>query len=150
MADDEFDGSSNDSVDGAADDGTALGTMGDGGIQENGGGSRTLEGVLRALINQRRRYTLYFMQDNEVSDLDELAAHVAAMEQDTDPEVVNTEQADQVRTSLLHSDLPMLEDVALVEFDRRSEAVRYSQPPDLLETLLRLCATFDAPPDQSN
>ena len=116
----------------------------DGGSQTDDD-QRMLEGVLRALLNQRRRYTLYFLQATEVSEVDELATHVAAMEQDTDPETVDPDQVEKVQVSLVHSDLPMLEDQGLVEFDRRSSAVRYSRPPELLDKMLSLCATFDTP-----
>ncbi|ADB62912.1 hypothetical protein Htur_4074 (plasmid) [Haloterrigena turkmenica DSM 5511] len=64
--------------------------VGDGGIQTGNDGQRKLEGVLRALLNQRRRYTLSFLQETEVSDLDELARHVAAMEQETDPATIES------------------------------------------------------------
>ncbi|WP_449271835.1 DUF7344 domain-containing protein [Haloterrigena turkmenica] len=50
-----------------------------------------------------------------------------------------------MQTSLAHSDLPKLAENGLVEFDRRSKAVRYSRPPDLLDKMLRLCANFDDP-----
>ncbi|ADB63538.1 hypothetical protein Htur_4766 (plasmid) [Haloterrigena turkmenica DSM 5511] len=130
--------------DDATDTQTGQTIIGDGGVQTGDDGQRKLEGVLRALLNQRRRYTLYFLQENEVSDLDELTKHVAAMEQGADP-VAESVQIDQVRTSLVHSDLPKLAENGLVEFDRRSEAVRYSRPPELLDKMLRLCANFDDP-----
>ncbi|ELZ24386.1 hypothetical protein C477_01170 [Haloterrigena salina JCM 13891] len=106
---------------------------------------RKLEGILHVLLDERRRYILYFLQEHEVSELDELATHVTAMEQETDPDAVRSERVKRVRISLVHADLPRLEDSRLVEFDRRSKAVRYSRPPELLARMLRLCANFDAP-----
>lgn len=141
MLDDESKGERSDSVDNASDTQTIVG---DGGVQPDNAQWK-LEGIFRALLDQRRRYALYFLQDTKVTNLNELATHVAAMEQDTDPAAVSSDQIEQVQISLVHADLPLLEDRGLVEFDQRSNAVRYARPPDLLEKLLRLCARFDAP-----
>lgn len=145
MSEKELGGDRTGSVDSATDTQTDLTIVGDGGVRTGDDDQWKLEGVLRALLHQRSRYTLYFLQGNKVTDLDELATHVAAMEQDTDPAAVGSARVKQVQTSLIHSDLPRLEENGLIEFDRRSKAVRYSRPPDLLEKMLRLCATFDDP-----
>lgn len=107
------------------------------------GGQTTLEAVLRALTNHRRRYILYHLREEEVSNLDEVARHIAKVEEENTSEERLDERVEQEKAALIHQDLPVLEDAALVEFDQRSEAVRYCEPPALLDKLLHICKDVD-------
>ena len=109
------------------------------------GDRATLEAVLRAITNYRRRHILYHLREEEVSDLDTVARHVAKVEEESITEERLEKRAEQELPALVHSDLPALEDAALVEFDQRSEAVRYCEPPALLDKLLHICEEVDPP-----
>lgn len=139
---DEFGGDQSDSGDDSTTARKARMIVGDGGIQTDTGREK-LDNVLRALLDRRRRYALYFLAENEVSDVEELATHVAAMEENTAPDTISSGRIEQVQISLVHADLPLLEENGFVEFDRRSDTIRYSYPPDLLEEMLDLCSEFD-------
>lgn len=92
MPDEESDGEQTPLVDYEAETRSDPELLGDGGIQTDDDGQEKLERVLRALLDQRRRYTLYVLQETEVTDLDKLAAQVVALEQDAAPEAVDLDR----------------------------------------------------------
>ncbi|WP_436345553.1 DUF7344 domain-containing protein [Natronorubrum sp. FCH18a] len=125
-------------------------TAQDGGQNADDIGHKKLERILQTLTSQRRRYILYEMQENEVSDIDSLATTVTAMVQEVPPEKVKTKDVDNMKSQLIHAELPALADAGFIEYDQRSKAVRYSNPPSLLDGFLRLSAKIDSPSDQSS
>lgn len=122
----------------------------------NGGGGRRVEpdetrrrldDILAVLSDRRRRDLLYHLVGTEVTDVDTLTRNAAAMFEQTPAEDVPSEIREQVRVELVHSHLPKLADVGVIEFDPRSEAVRYRDVPPVLGRLLEACrdAEVDAP-----
>ncbi|MFC6718879.1 hypothetical protein ACFQGT_14650 [Natrialbaceae archaeon GCM10025810] len=94
----------------------------------------SLDVVFDLLANRRRRYALYYLYDRPdgVSSLDDLVDGVLTYE------VIEGDVEDHrttVRTSLQHVHLPKLEDAGIVEYDPRSETVRYWTQPSLEEWL---------------
>lgn len=94
----------------------------------------SLDVVFDVLANQRRRFVLYHLHDSTdgIATIDEIAAYVASLEEsDAEP----AEHRLHVVTSLQHMHLPKLEDAGVVEYDQRSETVRYWRQPSLEEWL---------------
>ena len=109
------------------------------------GGYSLTERVFGGLANKRRRYILYYLQDWEHTDVETLASQITAWEQDASIDEVSDEDQNEVLTSLLHSELPKLADYGLIEYDQRSGALRYTDPPALLEETLALTALVEKP-----
>lgn len=107
------------------------------------GGITDLNEVLNCLASARRRHVLYYLQTNTVAELHEVATHVAAREENILPEAVTDEHRKQVEIQLVHSDLPRLADAHFIEYDRRSNTVRYTEPPRLLHRVLELLAKLE-------
>jgi hypothetical protein len=97
-----------------------------------------LDTVCELLANATRRATLlYFVEhETDVAELAELVEHIHA-----DVEAVTT--LDQARRKLAHQHLPKLADHGVIEYDERSETVRYWDG-ERLETLL-VVGTDDHP-----
>ena len=112
---------------------------------ERNGYQTQLEALLEALTSRRRRYALYYLRDQEVTDLDSLATHLASVEGNVATAALSDEAITRVKTELVHTELPALADARLIEYDPRSEVIRYSAPPAPLEAFLRLSARIDAP-----
>ncbi|OLZ40793.1 hypothetical protein A6E15_07225 [Natrinema saccharevitans] len=110
----------------------------------------SLDLVFDLLSNRRRRYALYYLnqQSDGVATVAALAKNVVAFErgaadgadrdaarspsdQDPDP----ADERGTVRVELRHVHLPKLEDAGVLEHDRRSETVRYWGQPSLEEWL---------------
>lgn len=89
-----------------------------------------LDERLRALGDYHRRCLLYYFltKDEETATIDELRefelAHIPEAESD-----------DQVTISLYHQWIPKLAEVGFVEFDERSQTVRYSASESLSSLL---------------
>ncbi len=99
----------------------------------------SLDLVFELLSNSRRRYALYHLneQPDGVATLETLTENVVAFEQKTgtrDGEHTTDRHA-SVQMALTHTHLPKLEDAGLLEYDRRSEMVRYWRQPSVEEWL---------------
>ena len=104
---------------------------------ETNGGSDELDSVLHAIRNRRRRHILYHLQDHEVSQIDDLA--LAACQAECDRSDVDDEQLNRMSATILHSDLPALQEGGFIDYDQRSQTARYQTPSRLLEMFLRIC-----------
>lgn len=105
------------------------------GEKESGVGLRgeSLSDTLDALADEKRRYALHFFQNQtkDVASVEDLAEYILARECEAD-------DGDHVRVALHHRDLPNLDDAGLIDYDARSNTVRYrgdSTAEDLLEHL---------------
>lgn len=112
------------------------GLVGDGGIA-------TLEVIFSCLTNPKRRFVLYYLQDREIVTVDELAEQVAGWETETPPAEVETEHRERIAEELVHTHLPRLADALFIEYDPRSNTIRYTDPPALLDEVLRLTAQLE-------
>lgn len=94
----------------------------------------SLDLIFALLANQRRRYALYYLftQSNGVAAADAIASAVCTLEERVTGQTVS--QA-QVRTALQHVHFPKLEEAGVVEYDPRSETVRYWDTPSVEEWL---------------
>lgn len=104
------------------------------------GGDRRLDRILEGVARPRCRRVLYCLAEDEPLSLDEVTARIAEHETGPNPA---TEQHGAVKTDLYHHVLPKLADLKLIEYDLRSETVRFQDPPSELEEFLRLCRQLD-------
>lgn len=80
--------------------------------------------VFDALAHARRRVLLSILVERQGPITEhELAAQIAACEQETPPGDETNEKHEQIQLSLSHCHLPKLEDVGLIEYDRDEGAV---------------------------
>ena len=107
------------------------------------GGKTTLNDVMGVLANPRRRAVFYYLQEHEVASVAELAHHLAEQTAEGPTQGVEDYQVEQITLSLLHNTLPKLADSQFIEYDPTSRTVRYTQPPELLDTVLRFLARFE-------
>ncbi|RBI62473.1 hypothetical protein DMJ13_11485 [halophilic archaeon] len=107
---------------------TDTGSDRDGGDGSSGGTS--FDELLQIVADRHRRSVLYCLQDanEDVASFDELREHLLARDLDID-------DSERATIALHHRILPRLEDAGLVEYDARSDTVRYRED-DLAERLL--------------
>lgn len=93
----------------------------------------SLDIVFDVLADRRRRYVLYYLHERPdgIASIDEIADHVVALEGD----VERSDHRVGIVTSLQHVHLPKLADSGMIEYDARSETVRYRTQPSLEEWL---------------
>jgi hypothetical protein len=119
--------------------GVGGGTTGDDGPESDVGGSEaalpadrpsegapTRDDLFEALDNRRRRYMIHYLQRREGDDpvdVSEVSAQVAAWELDADPELIGYDDRKNVHTALYQFHAPKLDDLGLVEYDKRSGTV---------------------------
>lgn len=107
------------------------------------GGRPALDRVLEGLSRERDRHILYHLMDNEPTEFDELVDAIAAVEAGRSAAAVPDDVHEEIRTKLYHMRLPKLEDLGIIEFDERSGAVRYRNPPPHFEEFLHLARDLD-------
>ena len=82
------------------------------------------EEVFEVLRNQRRRYVLqYLKQDDRAVELGNLAQQVAAWEYETTTDEVTPEQRKRVYTTLQQTHLPKMDEAGILEFDSNTGIV---------------------------
>lgn len=102
----------------------------------------SLDALLEILSNQERRYLLeYLIDETEVTaspkDAISYITRQITLQRGEQP---NTED---IQVSLQHHHLPKLANAGLIEYDMRSETIRY-HGNDQLEELYELVSEFDA------
>lgn len=83
-----------------------------------------LERLIEALNHRRRRELLYLLQDRGAMEMESAVRSVAASELDAPPRGISDDVLLDVNIALHHNHLPRLEQLGIVEFDRRSEMLR--------------------------
>jgi hypothetical protein len=89
------------------------------------------------LAERRRRYALYALlgTDDGLAEVASLADEVAMWEARKGDEKLTESLRDEVAEDLRETHLPKLADVDIVEYDDRSDVVRYWRQPTLEEYL---------------
>lgn len=92
----------------------------------------SLDLVFDLLSVRRRRYALYHLadQDDGIATFDELVDSIHTREDEG-----GDDNRLQIQTALQHVHLPRLEDAGILEYDARSDTVRYWEQPTLEEWL---------------
>lgn len=110
---------------------------------EPDGGLSPLDRVLEALSRETDRYILYYLTENEAVELDDLVDGLVTSETDQPPSAVSEELRREICIELHHERLPRLEDLGIVEYDHRTGAVRYRNPPQHLREFLELARELE-------
>lgn len=107
------------------------------------GGRSPLDRILIGLHDDRRRCLLYHLDEEDPCSLDGAARRVAAWEHGCDPDDVPDDIYDRVKLDLYHTHLPKLADLNVLDYDKRSEAIRLRDPPEKLSDFLELAREED-------
>lgn len=106
------------------------------------GGRSSIDVALETLASRRRRYALYYLQDQTTATLREVALQVTAWEKGES--VRATDLDDRVYADFYHRHLPKLVDANMVEYDPRQELIRYDCS-ELVECVLELAEWMESP-----
>lgn len=101
----------------------------------------SVDAMLDILANADRRYLLEFLADqpDNTASFEAAAKHVIT---ETGRERGAQPNHDEVQIDLLHHHLPKLSDAGVVEYDVRSQTIRYD-PDDNLEALFDRVREFE-------
>ncbi|RQG98850.1 DUF7344 domain-containing protein [Natrarchaeobius oligotrophus] len=102
-----------------------------------------LDETLLLLSHHRRRDVLYYLSEHELAGVETLATEIVANERGCPPRDVTPADREPITIDLYQNHLPKLTDGRLVEFDRRSGAVRWSFPSSNATTLLEFFYDFE-------
>lgn len=114
--------------------------------EEPGADERELpppEGVFGALSNRRRIRLLSVLRSTESVDVEELTDILVGWEATTDGPA-GPDEWTQCRVELIHSQLPLLSDVGLVDYDTGEGTVELASLPDPVEELLAFAGEYDS------
>lgn len=79
-----------------------------------------LDLVFALLSESRRRYLLYHFLENDVGNVENLSARIAAWEADSSVREVDEDDRREVAVSLIHNHMPRLADHDVLEYDDRN------------------------------
>ena len=84
----------------------------------------TVGRVFDALSDHRRRYALYILSEHGTPmSVSALAERMAPWVHDVEPDDVTEEQIERTHVGLRHGQLPKLDDVGAIDYDRRHSLV---------------------------
>lgn len=106
------------------------------------GGRASVDIVLETLASRRRRYALYYLQDQTTATLQEVSLQVTAWEKGVS--IQTTDFDDRIYADFYHRHLPKLADANMIEYDPRQELIRYDCS-DLVERMLELARWVESP-----
>ena len=101
--------------------------------------------VFDVLSNPRRRYALHVVRDEDEVELGEVAEQVAAWENDTSVESVDSTERKHAYTALQQRHLPRMDEMDVVEFDRRAGTVAPAGALDEFDIYLEVVEGRDVP-----
>ncbi|WP_266077507.1 DUF7344 domain-containing protein [Haladaptatus caseinilyticus] len=95
----------------------------------------SFDDIFKLLSEKRRRYAIHYLSSTPdgFAALSDLVEQVAAWETETMAADVPDDYRRRVEASLHHTHLPKLDDVNIIDYDARSESVRYWGQPVLEE-----------------
>jgi DNA-binding transcriptional ArsR family regulator len=108
-------------------------------------GSQRFNEILTALSNTQRRRILYYLQETDSASQDEVADRLIAWKYDSPPDDDSDEAIERLKIELHHNHLPRLEELRLIEYDRRTEELLVRDLPELAEQCLEHCKSADLP-----
>ncbi|AGB16229.1 hypothetical protein Halru_1622 [Halovivax ruber XH-70] len=89
--------------------------------------------IFELLKNRRRREVLTYLLDcDETVTLSELAEQIAAWENDTTVNQLNSDQRKRVYVALYQTHLPKMDDAGIIEYDQDRGLIELSDNADLL------------------
>ncbi|MFB6167905.1 MAG: hypothetical protein ABEJ43_03560 [Haloferacaceae archaeon] len=95
-------------------------------VESDASGPLTRDDLFEALDNRRRRYTIHYLQergDDAPVDLSDVSTQVAAWELEEDPDQIGYSDRKNVHTALYQFHAPKLDDLGLVEYNKRRGAI---------------------------
>lgn len=107
------------------------------------GGRDPIDRILLALSEPRCRYLLYFLDERGDAYIEDVARFIAACERDCDPSESPEDHVEQVKRDLYHVHLPKLADNNIIDYDRRSGAMCFQNPPPNLSSFLELASEVE-------
>ena len=96
-----------------------------------------LSNAFELLANERRLYAILRLRESESRmTVRGLATDIAAYERDRCPDDVSEETISRVYLSLLHTHLPRLHEMKVIEYHRASEYLVFSNNSPAVETVV--------------
>ena len=97
----------------------------------------TLSNAFELLANERRLCAILCLRGSEGRmTVRDLATEIAAIERDSCPDEVSEEVVTRVYISLLHTHLPRLYEMKVVEYHRATEYLAFSNNSPAVETVI--------------
>ena len=95
-----------------------------------------IDRVFAGIANERSRRVLYSLTETEVGTIDALVEEVVEREVGLPAEMTSAERRERIRTDLVHTHLPRLADLEIVEYDPDDGTVDYGDPPPRFDEFL--------------
>lgn len=103
--------------------------------------------IFDVLSNERRQCVLHYLKQHEGRrvELRELVDHVAAWENDTTPEHLNSDERKRVYTALRQSHLPKLDDAGVIEYEHMRGEVELTDQARQVQLYMEYVPEQDIP-----
>ncbi|WP_459890243.1 DUF7344 domain-containing protein [Halostagnicola bangensis] len=101
--------------------------------------------IFRALSHRRRRCVLHHLHGVKQAKVTELTRQIGSWEEKRRTETTSDGVLREIKTSLLHTHLPVLHDAKLIEYDERTTTAIARGLPEIVVISLEYCVPIDFP-----
>ncbi|PGF13828.1 hypothetical protein CP556_22230 [Natrinema sp. CBA1119] len=104
----------------------------------------SVDEVLGLLNDERRRYTLYYLKEqNGAVHIDDVVEAVAEMEADTAAGTQSVDDLEDIKLTLYHQHLPKTRPLEFVHFNRDNQTIELTDDPAKFDTLLTVAKVLE-------
>lgn len=94
----------------------------------------SLDTIFDLLSNPRRRFVLHYLKEHDGTvELNDLAAEIAAKENDVPKEELTSQQRKRAYVSLYQTHVPKLEEVGVIEYDSETGQITLTEQADQID-----------------
>lgn len=101
--------------------------------------------VFDILANRRRRFVVHLLLNEGELELGNVAERIAAWENGTTADAVNSTDRKYVYTALQQSHLPMMDEVGIIEYDKNRGTIETTDVIEEFDIYLEIVANRDIP-----
>ncbi|WP_227355771.1 DUF7344 domain-containing protein [Haladaptatus salinisoli] len=106
----------------------------------------SLDRVFDLLGKRRRRYALYYLEQQEGPvTVDEVTEQVAEWETDQASVSIPEEKFDRIEVELLHTDLPKVSEAEYIRYDSEAGTVELTEAPPKFDAILSVAKIIERP-----
>lgn len=106
----------------------------------------SLDRVFDLLSKERRRYALYYLeQQDEPVSIDEVATQVAEWETNGATVTISEDKFEQIEVELQHNDLPKAAEAKYIEYDCEAEVIEVTGTPPEVNAIISVAKTIERP-----
>lgn len=104
-----------------------------------------LDRVFDLLTEERRRYALYYLQEDSPVSVDELAIQVVEWETNSAKVSLPVSEREEIKLELFYNDLPKASEAEYIRYNSEEGIVELNEEPHEIDAILAVAKVIERP-----